>query len=135
DTVTEAPMAIALAQEGGIGIIHRFMSIEDEVREVARVKRSQNVIIDDPYTLPESATVGQARALMVEKGSSGLLIVNAEKKLVGIVTNRDFLFETSDTVPIVSIMTPREKLITAQPNITIEQAQKLLHQHRLEKLP
>ncbi len=135
DTVTEAPMAIALAQEGGIGIIHRFMSIEDQVREVTKVKRSQNVIIDDPYTIGDTSTIGQAKLLMIETGSSGLLVINPKKELVGIITHRDILFEAQDEHPITSIMTPQEKLITGGPATTIEEAQKLLHQHRLEKLP
>lgn len=135
DTVTEAPMAIALAQEGGIGIIHRFMSIEDQVHEVAKVKRSQNVIIDEPYTIPDTATIGQAKTLMTETGSSGLLVINSTKQLVGILTHRDILFEEQETRPIVEVMTPQNKLITATSSVTVDAAQQLLHQHRLEKLP
>lgn len=135
DTVTEAPMAIAVAHAGGIGIIHRFLSIEDQVREVAKVKRSQNVIIEDPYTLSESASIAQARAVMAETGSSGLLVTNENRELVGILTNRDMVFEYAPEKRITDIMTPKDRLVTAPPDIALQDAELLLHKHRLEKLP
>ncbi len=135
DTVTEAPMAIAVAHAGGIGIIHRFLSIEDQVREVAKVKRSQNVIIEDPYTLPESASVAEARAVMAETGSSGLLVINESRELVGIVTNRDMAFAHEPEKRITEVMTPKNRLVTAPPDISLHDAELLLHKHRLEKLP
>lgn len=135
DTVTEAPMAIAVANAGGIGIIHRFLSIEDQVREVAKVKRSQNVIIEDPYALPENANVAKAREVMAETGSSGLLVINEKRELVGIVTNRDMAFAHEPDTHITEIMTPKDRLITAAPDIALQDAELLLHKHRLEKLP
>ena len=98
DTITEYEMAIALAREGGIGIIHRFMTIEDQVEQVLKVKRSESVIIEQPYTIKSSASVDEANRSMNEYGISGLIVQNEEKKLVGIITRRDITFEDRRTV-------------------------------------
>lgn len=135
DTVTEATMAIAMAREGGIGIIHRFLPIEDHVAEVRRVKRAESVVIDTPYTLGPEGTVRQAAAFMDEHGSAGILVIDRERRLLGIVTARDVLFEDSADRPITSVMTPRERLITAPAGTPVEEAKQILHRHRIEKLP
>ena len=138
DSVTEATMAIAMAREGGIGIIHRFLPVEEHVAEVRRVKRAEGVVIDAPYTLPPDATVGQAAAFMDEHGSAGILIIDPASagRLLGIVTARDVLFEDSAADrPITTVMTPRERLITAPTGTPVEEAKQILHRHRIEKLP
>ena len=136
DTVTEGTMAIAMAREGGIGIIHRFLPIEEHVAEVRRVKRAESVVIDTPYTLPPDGTVGQAAAFMDEHGSAGILVIDRERRLLGIVTARDVLFEDGAAErPITTVMTPRERLITAPAGTPVEEAKQILHRHRIEKLP
>jgi len=136
DTVTEGAMAIAIAREGGIGIIHRFLPIEEHVAEVRRVKRAESVVIDAPYTLPPDATVGQAAAFMDEHGSAGILVIDRERRVLGIVTARDVLFEDGVAGrPITTVMTPRERLITAPAGTPVEEAKQILHRHRIEKLP
>jgi IMP dehydrogenase len=136
DTVTEGTMAIAMAREGGIGIIHRFLPVEEHVAEVRRVKRAESVVIDAPYTLPPDATVGQAAAFMDEHGSAGILVIDRERRVLGIVTARDVLFEDGAAGrPITTVMTPRERLITAPAGTPVEEAKQILHRHRIEKLP
>lgn len=134
DTVTEATMAIAMAREGGIGIIHRFLPIEEHVAQVRRVKRAESVVIDAPFTLGPDATVRQAAAFMDEHGAAGILVIDRDRRLLGIVTARDVLFEDSDR-PISAVMTPRERLITAPAGTPVEEAKQILHRHRIEKLP
>ena len=134
DTVTEAPMASAIAREGGIGIIHRFLPIDEHVAEVRRVKRAESVIIDTPFTVGPEATVRHAAAFMEEHGSAGILVIDADRRLLGIVTARDVLFEDRDR-PITAVMTPRERLITAPARTPVEEAKRILHRHRIEKLP
>ncbi len=134
DTVTEAAMAIAIAREGGIGIIHRFLAIADHEAEVRRVKRAESVVIETPYTVGPEATVRQAAAFMEEHGSAGVLVVDRDRRLLGIVTARDVLFE-EHTRPITAVMTPRERLITAPAGTPVEEAKQILHRHRIEKLP
>jgi IMP dehydrogenase len=132
DTVTESDMAIALAQEGGLGVIHKNMSLEQQTEEVDKVKRSANGIILDPVTLPPEATVARAREVMNQANISGVPIV-AGKKLVGIITRRDMRFlETSDT-PISEIMT-KGPLVTAQGTVTLAEAEKILMANKVEKL-
>ena len=134
DTVTTAPMAIALAQLGGIGVLHRFLSVEDEVAEVARVKRFRTRVISDPHTIAPGATLAQARAEAERLGVSGLLVVDDDDHLVGILTTRDV--RAGDGGDAVSgHMTPHERLITGPPGISAAEALALLHQHRIEKLP
>jgi IMP dehydrogenase len=134
DTVTEAEMAIALAREGGIGIVHRNLSIEAQVGEVDRVKRSEAGMISDPVTLPPHALVSNALALMERYHISGVPITDAAGVLVGILTNRDLRFERDVTQPVSALMTSRD-LVTAPVGTTLAEAERLLHQYRIEKLP
>src|SRR5271170_4751328 len=153
DTVTEAALAIALAQEGGIGIIHKNMSVENQAREVEKVKRSENGVIVDPITLPPTATVATARKLMREYNVSGIPIVEGGSeagdlprrrnghaghpgkppRLVGIMTRRDLKFQEDDSRRIGEVMT-KEKLITAPENTTLDEAERILYKAKVEKL-
>lgn len=133
DTVTESAMAIAMAREGGIGIIHRFMTIEQQAAEIARVKKSESYVVTDPITLTVNDTVGDARRLVDETGTGGILILNGGKHLVGIVTTRDLLFEHDSAKPITKLM--RGELVTAPATTSLADAEKILHEHRIEKLP
>ena len=112
DTVTEAPLAIALAREGGVGVLHRNLSIEQQTEEVDKVKRSESGMIVDPITLPPSATVGDAEAIMSKYHISGVPITENGHRLVGILTNRDVRFVTDMSIPIPQLMTPVEQLVT-----------------------
>ena len=132
DTVTESGMAIALAREGGIGIIHRFMAIEDQVDEILKVKRSESVMIEQPYTIKPDMSVAEAKKAMAEYGVSGLL-VEEEGKLAGIITRRDITFEKNNKRKVSEVMT--KEVITAKDGLTIEQAKEILHKQRIEKLP
>ena len=134
DTVTTAPMAIALAQLGGIGVLHRFLSVADEVAEVTRVKRFRSRVISDPHTIAPDASVEQARDDTERLGVSGLLVVDADARLAGILTTRD-LRAAAGTGVVSEHMTPLDRLITGEPGITPEDALALLHEHRIEKLP
>ena len=137
DTVTESRLAIAIAREGGIGIIHKNMSIEEQAEEVDKVKRSESGVIVDPISLSPEKSVGEAIELMAKYHISGIPIVNKEKKLVGILTNRDIRFleeEEDKRLKIAEIMT-KENLITASLGTTLEEAKKILHKNRIEKLP
>jgi IMP dehydrogenase len=134
DTVTEARMAIALAREGGIGVVHRNLSIGDQVGEVEKVKRSESGMIVDPLTLPPSASVSDALELIERFHISGVPITDEQGRLVGILTNRDLRFE-KDTSQAVSALMTSEGLITAPLGTTLSQAEGLLHRHRIEKLP
>lgn len=135
DTVTEAAMAIAMARNGGIGILHRFMSVEQQVRQIRQVKRAQGFLVEAPYTLPHSASVPQAAEEMRRLQVGGLLVLDENGRLKGIVTRRDLLLAPPGLQRLEEVMTPRERLVTARPGITRQQARALLHQHRLEKLP
>ncbi len=132
DTVTESALAIALAREGGIGIIHKNMSIERQAAEVDKVKRSEAGMIVDPITLPPTYDIGTVLDVMNKYRISGIPITEGEK-LVGIITNRDLRFEDNINRPISEVMT-KENLITAGENVTLEEARKILHKHRIEKL-
>ena len=132
DTVTESSMAIALAREGGIGIIHRFMTIQDQVDEVLRVKRSESVMIEQPYTIPIDSTIKQAKKMMQGYGVSGLL-VEKDKKLVGIVTKRDILFERNFDNNVSEVMS--KDVVFAELGTTIDEAKEILHKNKIEKLP
>jgi len=134
DTVTEAKMAIAIAQEGGIGVLHKNMTIEEQANEVRKVKRAENGMILDPITLNEDGKVVDALAIMKEYNIGGIPVVNKNKELVGIVTNRDLRFETTMEKPIVDVMT-RDNLITVTEFIDFEKAAEILQKHRIEKLP
>ena len=132
DTVTESHMAIALAQQGGLGIIHRNLNIEQQSNEVDKVKRSESGMIVDPVTMSPDARVSDALDMMRKYKISGVPITK-NKKLVGILTNRDLRFETRFDVPISTVMT-KENLITVPVGTTLEEAEKILHEHRVEKL-
>ena len=134
DTVTEAKMAIAIAQEGGIGVLHKNMSIEDQANEVRKVKRAENGMILDPITLDESSLVKDARQIMIEYNIGGIPVVNKKKELVGILTNRDLRFEDNPDKPVVEVMT-RDNLITVKEFIDFAKAADILQKHRIEKLP
>jgi IMP dehydrogenase len=134
DTVTEAPLAIALARLGGIGIVHRNLSIDAQVAEVDKVKRSESGLIVEPLTLPPDASVAEALALMARYRISGIPIVDGAGVLVGILTNRDLRFEP-DTTRLVSELMTRERLVTAPLGTTLAEAEAILHRHKIEKLP
>ena len=134
DTVTESKMAIAIAREGGIGIIHKNMSIEKQADEVDKVKRSENGVIANPFSLTEDRFVYDADELMGKYRISGVPIVDKAGKLVGIITNRDMRFLTDFNVPISQVMT-KQKLVTAPVGTNLEQAQEILRSHKIEKLP
>lgn len=133
DTVTESGLAIAMAQEGGIGVIHKNLSADAQAREVARVKRHEFGIVIDPITVTPEMRVGDAIALQREHGISGLPVVEG-RKLVGIVTNRDLRFEDRLDLPLSKVMTPQEKLVTMHEGATLDEAQALMHKHRLERV-
>ncbi len=133
DTVTEARLAISLAQEGGIGFIHKNMSVEDQARHVRQVKKFESGMIRDPITVSPHTSIGEVLALTRASNISGVPVVENEK-LVGIVTGRDLRFETQYDKPVSSIMTPRERLVTVREGAGRDEVQKLLHQHRIEKV-
>ena len=135
DTVTEHAMAITMARAGGIGIIHRFMTVEQQVEEVLKVKRSESIVIEQPYSLPGTQKLKEARRLMAQYGVSGLLILDENGRLEGILTARDILFEKDPEKNVAEIMTPLKDMVTAPPNIPLQEAQRILHEHKLEKLP
>ena len=134
DTVTDSRMAIAIAREGGIGIIHKNMSIEQQADEVDKVKRSENGVIVDPFSLTEDKRVKDADELMGKFRISGVPIVDGAGKLVGIITNRDLRFLTDFNAKIGDVMT-KDNLITAPVGTTLAQAQEILSTHKIEKLP
>jgi len=134
DTVTEAPMAIALAREGGIGVIHKNMSIEAQAAEVRRVKRAENGMIYDPVTITEQHTVGDALRLMHENKIGGIPVVDEDCRLVGIVTNRDLRFQTDMSRRIAEVMTPGDRLVTTH-STELERAKSILLNNKIEKLP
>lgn len=133
DVVTESEMAITMAREGGIGIIHRFLSIVEQARQIQRVKKAESFVVDDPITMTESHTVGDVMRVVEETGTGGILIVDENKKLIGIVSTRDLLFETDVDKPVTAIMS--RNLHTASPGTTLKEAERLLHEYRVEKLP
>jgi IMP dehydrogenase len=134
DTVTESAMAVAIAREGGIGIIHKNMDIEDQAAEVEKVKRYESGVVTSPFTLSPSHRVMDALKIMDERKISGFPITE-NKKLVGLVTNRDLRYSHNPSTPLSNIMVPLDRLITAKPGIALEAAKDLLYKHRIEKLP
>jgi len=135
DTVTESEMAIAMARQGGLGVIHKNMSIQSQVDQVRHVKRSESAIIDEPLTMLPDARLKDALELMSRSHVSGIPIADRKGKLIGIVTHRDMLFETDMERPLCELMTTGDKLISARVGISLAEAQKILHQNRIEKLP
>lgn len=135
DTVTEAPMGIAMARAGGIGIVHRFMSIEAQARHVERVKRSEGFVVEHPRSIAQEATIAEARRLMEKHEVGGLVVTNSRDELIGLVTQRDILLAPEPGAPVGSVMTPPDRIISVSPQVSPEEARRLLHKHRLEKLP
>ncbi len=135
DTVTESTMAIAIAREGGIGVIHKNMTIEEQATEVDKVKRSENGVITDPFYLHPQSTAQDAENLMRKYKISGVPICENDGTLVGILTNRDMRFMTDFSVKIADVMTPKEKLVTAMSGTTLDEAKKILMASKVEKLP
>ncbi len=135
DTVTEADMAIAMAQLGGIGIIHRFNTIEQQVDEVKKVKRYRNAFVENPLTIKPDFTLGEARKVMAKHNITGLLVADDNHKLIGILTSRDIRFKPPETTLIKELMTKKEKLIVGKKGISIDDAKKKLIVHKIEKLP
>lgn len=133
DTVTEHEMAIVMAREGGIGIVHRFMTIDDQVRKVMRVKKAESYVVDNPITLKTTDTVGDVKRIVEETYTGGIVILDETEKVVGIVTTRDLLFEENGHRTLSEVMTG--EVITAPSETTLKQAEKILHEHRIEKLP
>ena len=134
DTVTEANLAIALAQAGGIGFIHKNMSATQQAQEVARVKRHEAGVVSDPVTVTPDMTVGQVLRLSRERRISGLPVIGEDRKVLGMVTSRDLRFETRMDIPVSQIMTPAERLVTVKEGAALEEAKKLMHQHRVERV-
>ena len=133
DTVTEHELAISIAQQGGIGVIHKNMSIEHQAKEVRKVKRSESGMILDPITVDENATIGNALLLMAEYKIGGIPVVNSGKKLIGIVTNRDLRFEKDLKKKVSEVMT-KDHLVTAKEDVDLIKAENILQQHKIEKL-
>ncbi|GAA4447516.1 IMP dehydrogenase [Ravibacter arvi] len=134
DTVTEYELAIAMAQEGGIGVIHKNMSLEKQAEQVRKVKRSESGMILDPITLQENAVLADAHQIMREFKIGGIPVVDGNRKLIGILTNRDLRFERNGNRPVREIMT-RDNLVTAQEGITLDEAETILQEYKIEKLP
>ena len=133
DTVTEARLAIAMAQEGGIGVIHKSMTVEKQAREVRLVKKFESGVVKDPITIAASATIGELIALIKENNISGMPVLDGND-LVGIVTSRDVRFEANYALPVSSIMTTKERLVTVREDFDLAEVKELLHRHRIEKL-
>jgi len=133
DVVTESEMAIAIAREGGIGVIHRFLSIEEQARQIERVKKAESFIVERPITLTVAHTVGDLKKLVDETRTGGILILDDAEKLVGIVTTRDLLLENDNAKLVSAVM--QKKVIAAAPNISLKDAERILHDNRIEKLP
>ncbi|MRX27312.1 IMP dehydrogenase [Kangiella sp. HZ709] len=133
DTVTEARLAIALAQEGGVGFIHKNMTIQQQAENVRRVKKFESGIVKDPITIPPNTTIGEVKAMTERHGISGMPVVDGDQ-LVGIVTNRDIRFETNLDQPVSNVMTPKGDLVTVKENASSQEVLEKLHQHRIEKV-
>ena len=136
DTVTEAGMAIAMAKNGGIGILHRFMTIDAQVRQVRQVKRAQGFIVEMPYSIVISASLEEARRMMERHDVGGLVVLDESTgKLAGIITQRDILLVPESMSAVRQVMTPLERLVTVPPSVTVDEAREVLYKHRIEKLP
>ena len=135
DTVSESELAIALAREGGMGVIHRACPIEEQAAMVSRVKRSENAVILKPFTFRKDQSVDEVRRVMEEQGFSGFPVVDAEGHLEGMVTGRDVRYIERVDVLVADVMTPRDRLVTAPPDMELEEARRILYKNRIEKLP
>ncbi len=133
DTVTEAKLAIAMAQEGGLGVIHKSMTVERQAKEVRAVKKYESGVVRDPITIPDTATIRELVALMKENDISGMPVIGNEG-LAGIVTSRDVRFEVNLDASVQSIMTPKDRLVTVEEDFNLDEVKELLHRHRIEKL-
>lgn len=133
DVVTETEMAITMAREGGIGMIHRFMTIAEQARQIERVKKAESFIVDKPITMTDAHTVGDVKRVVDETGTGGILILDSDEKLIGIVSTRDLLFEVDDDRPVTEIMS--RDVHSAAPDTSLKDAERLLHEFRVEKLP
>ena len=134
DTVTESSMAVTVAREGGIGIIHRFLTIQQQVNEVLKVKRSGSIIIENPYTINSELTIKDALSIMKQKDVSGLLVTDPNSKIIGILTERDVLFEPTDSTKLVKELMTKD-VVTAKLGVDLEQVKEILKHNRIEKLP
>ena len=134
DTVTQAAMAIAMAR-GGLGVIHRFMTIEQQVRQVKQVRRSQGFVVDSPYGIGPEVSIGEAAQLMKTHDVGSLVVTTADGQFVGLITQRDILLAPPDRQAVRDAMTPAEKVVKAAPGITQAEAKAILYEHRMEKLP
>jgi IMP dehydrogenase len=133
DVVTESEMAITMAREGGIGMIHRFMTIAEQARQIARVKKAESFVVDKPIMLTDTHTVGDVKRVVGETGTGGILILDKNEKLIGIVSTRDLLFENDDNKLVTEIMSTT--VHSAPPDTSLLEAERLLHEYRVEKLP
>ena len=133
DVVTESEMAITMARQGGIGMIHRFMTIAEQARQIERVKKVESFVVDSPLTLRDTSTIGDVKRVVNETETGGILILDKDDKLVGIVSTRDLLFENDDDKPVTDIMT--REVHSATPGTSLKDAERLLHEYRVEKLP
>src|SRR4051794_39377736 len=135
DTVTESAMAIELARQGGVGIVHRFLPIEEEAAEVRKVKRAESFVITQPYTVSPEVTVEFARNIMDQRDVGGLVVMNEQEQLVGLISARDVRFVRTPDLLVQDVMTPRQDLIPAPADISLEEAQDVFNKHKIEKLP
>jgi IMP dehydrogenase len=135
DTVTEADMAIAMARAGGIGIVHRFMTVDRQVQHVQRVKRSEGLIVENPYAIDQQASILDAKKQMEVFDIGGLVVTNGGTELIGLITQRDVLLAPDDSAPVNSVMTRPDHIVSVRPGISHEEARRVLHENRLEKLP
>lgn len=135
DTVTESRMAIAMARAGGLGVIHRFMTPERQAASVSKVKRAESFVVEVPATIRPDAPVAEARERMEDAGIGGLVVVNDDGRVVGLVTTRDVLFAPEPEQPVSEVMTRRQEIVTAPAGIGLQEARRLLHENRIEKLP
>ena len=134
DTVTEAGMAVAMAQAGGLGVIHKNLNPQAQAEEVAKVKRFESGVVSDPVTIPKDAAVGDALAMQEKWGFSGLPVVDKKGRVAGIVTNRDLRFQTRHDLPLRDIMTPRRKLVAVNPKFKMDEVKDLMRRHRIERV-
>lgn len=135
DTVTETAMAIAMARSGGIGIIHRFMSVAAQAQQVQQVKRAEGFMVEDPYAIAQDASIQEAAALMEKYDVGGLVVTNGQSKLVGLITQRDLFLAPDDELRVRDVMTMPDKIVSVGPEVSLKEARAVLYEHRLEKLP
>ncbi|NLF66675.1 MAG: IMP dehydrogenase [Chloroflexi bacterium] len=135
DTVTEATMAIAMARAGGLGVLHRFMPVAAQVRQVRRVKRAEGFVVEHPYAVNQGATLAEAAELMARYEVGGLVVTNGQTKLIGLVTQRDILLAPSPELKVRDVMTLPDQIISVGPDVTLDEARAVLYEHRVEKLP